>query len=129
MSRRHRDWIAQAEHDLKHAISSIELEDYEWACFAAHQAAEKALKALIISLGGKAIGHSIVSLMEAIDVDEKKLLKSGARLDKLYILTRYPNGFARGKPRDYYYQDDANQALHDAETLIAYCNDRLMEID
>ncbi|MEM2815815.1 MAG: HEPN domain-containing protein [Candidatus Bathyarchaeia archaeon] len=29
----------------------LELGDYEWACFAAHQAAEKAVKALYKALG------------------------------------------------------------------------------
>lgn len=46
MTQRWRDWLAQAEHDLEQAISSTRDERHDWACFAAHQAAEKALKAL-----------------------------------------------------------------------------------
>jgi len=45
------DWIRQAVRDLEHAKRSIEIRHFEWACFAAHQAAEKAVKALYQHLG------------------------------------------------------------------------------
>ncbi len=53
------DWWEQGMRDLKHARNALLDEDYEWAAFAAQQAAEKALKALILSLGGEPWGHSI----------------------------------------------------------------------
>ncbi len=53
------DWWEQGMRDLKHAGNALLDEDYEWAAFAAQQAAEKALKALILSLGGEPWGHSI----------------------------------------------------------------------
>lgn len=40
------DWLAQAERDLAQAESSRRQGHHEWACFAAQQAAEKAVKAL-----------------------------------------------------------------------------------
>lgn len=43
MSNRYLDWFRQAEADLQHARNSFADGDYEWSCFAAHQAAEKAL--------------------------------------------------------------------------------------
>ena len=46
MPRRVDDWLRQADKDLKHAKNAMEDGDYEWACFASQQAAEKALKAL-----------------------------------------------------------------------------------
>jgi len=46
MPRRTEDWLRQAEKDLRHAENSLQSGDYEWACFAAQQSAEKALKAL-----------------------------------------------------------------------------------
>lgn len=46
MADRSKDWLKQALRDLEHAKSSMENEYYEWACFASHQAAEKAVKAL-----------------------------------------------------------------------------------
>ncbi len=45
------DWLAQAKRDLEHAHQSSGLGHFEWACFAAQQAAEKAAKALHLHLG------------------------------------------------------------------------------
>ena len=53
MPSRYLDWWRQAERDLQHARHALEDEDYEWACFAAHQAAEKAVKAYTTSWGLK----------------------------------------------------------------------------
>ena len=55
---RTQDWLKQAKHDLDHARQSIGLEHFAWACFAAQQAAEKAVKALHLHLGTVAWGHS-----------------------------------------------------------------------
>jgi HEPN domain-containing protein len=41
--RRIDDWLRQADKDLKHAKTSLSARDYEWACFASQQAAEKAI--------------------------------------------------------------------------------------
>lgn len=125
MARRHLDWMAQAKYDLKHAENSLKLGDYEWACFAAQQAAEKALKALIESRNGRALGHSLTALMEALMIDDIELVKTAARLDRFYILTRYPNGFDAGVPRDYFFQDDAERAIEDAERIISYCQSQI----
>jgi HEPN domain-containing protein len=46
MPERSRDWLRQAEADLRAARDSRESEHFEWAAFASHQAAEKAIKAL-----------------------------------------------------------------------------------
>lgn len=43
---RSRDWMNQAEGDLQHAKSDVQGGYYEWACFSAQQAAEKAVKAV-----------------------------------------------------------------------------------
>ena len=40
------DWMDQARGDLQHARSDVEGTFYDWACFSAQQAAEKAVKAL-----------------------------------------------------------------------------------
>ena len=56
MANRSRDWFAQAERDLEQARSSRREERHEWACFAAQQAAEKAVKALHLALGQEAEG-------------------------------------------------------------------------
>ena len=51
MSDRSKDWLAQAEKDLEQAKSSQAGGRHEWACFAAQQSAEKAVKALHLFKG------------------------------------------------------------------------------
>ena len=54
MPNRSLDWLRQADRDFEHAIDSRHAERHEWACFAAQQAAEKAVKALHLHVGQKA---------------------------------------------------------------------------
>jgi HEPN domain-containing protein len=128
MANRAPDWLAQAGHDLKHARHALEDGDYDWACFAAHQAAEKAVMALFLSLGGEGWGHSITRLLT--DVSHKvqvseDLMTAARRLDKHYIPTRYPNGFDVGAPHDYYTADEARQAITDAQGIHDICEQSL----
>jgi HEPN domain-containing protein len=68
MSERVAARIRQAEHDLKHAHDSFETGIFDWACYAASQAAEKALKAGLLSLGADAVWvHNLVSLLDRIE--------------------------------------------------------------
>jgi len=95
---RWRDWWDQAHRDLGHAEHSVAAADFEWAAFAAQQAAEKALKALIMAHGGDPFGHSVTSLAEAAPAGLEASpaeIEAANRLDKHYIPSRYPNGFAR----------------------------------
>ena len=39
-------WLAQAQGDLAHARHDVAAGFYDWACFSAQQAAEKATKAV-----------------------------------------------------------------------------------
>jgi HEPN domain-containing protein len=123
MSQRHADWFRQAEADLAHARTSVEARQYEWACFAAQQSAEKSLKALVEHLGGDSWGHSVTmlfgSLADRVHV-VPELLDAGKRLDKHYITTRYPNGFDQGAPVDYYTADEAHTAIDDATTILQF---------
>ncbi|MFH1320116.1 MAG: HEPN domain-containing protein [Bacteroidota bacterium] len=124
MANRYLDWMKQAYEDLNHARHSIEFKDFDWSCFAAHQSAEKALKALYLKLGMEAWGHSLIALLgnlpETIRIPEE--LGDYARtLDKYYIPTRYPNGFDEGAPVDYYTKSEAEQGVKYADKLIQFC--------
>jgi HEPN domain-containing protein len=120
MANRAVDWLAQAEADLQHARHAREAGDHEWACFAAQQSAEKAVKAVFLHLGGEGWGHSVTRLLgdlaQRLAVPEE-LVSSAKRLDRHYIPTRYPNGFDVGAPRDYYTAEDADGAIADAERI------------
>ena len=63
---RSKDWFAQAERDLEHAKSSQKEDRHEWACFAAQQSAEKAIKALHLSLKQEAWGHVVARLFHSV---------------------------------------------------------------
>ena len=100
MPERSRDWLRQAEADLRAARDARESEHFEWAAFASHQAAEKAIKALYQQLHLEAWGHALIKLFESRPRSE--LIDRVRELDKHYIPTRYPTGFERGAPVDYY---------------------------
>ena len=63
MAERSRDWLRQAESDLNHARNALEDGDYDWAAFASHQAAEKAVKAVYQKLHRDAWGHTVSMLI------------------------------------------------------------------
>lgn len=66
MPNRSGDWLAQAKRDLEQARDSKKAGRHEWACFAAHQAAEKAVKALHLYHGQEAWGHLVRKLIEEL---------------------------------------------------------------
>lgn len=125
MASRARDWFRQAEADLQHARHAQRDADYEWACFAAQQAAEKAAKAAHASLGQEAWGHVVTELLEALRLGvagiDDSLLDRARALDKLYVPTRYPNGLAGGAPADFYTGAEAERAIADAEAVLEVC--------
>ena len=130
MARRVSDWLRQAEKDLRHAKNSLNTQDFEWSCFAAQQAAEKALKALYQHIGGESFGHSLLRLLKGLPPEaqpDMELFKKAADLDKFYISTRYPNGFDWGAPMDYFDGEDARKALADAETIINYAKSQIFK--
>ncbi len=127
---RWRDWWEPAARDLRHAGHAVEGRDYEWAAFAAQQAAEKALKALIMAHSGEPWGHSLTGLVEALPQDvpsSDETREAASRLDKHYIPARYPNGFASGFPGKLYTKGEAEGAIADATQLIEFCRRHLPE--
>ncbi|CAN5691982.1 hypothetical protein BH23GEM3_BH23GEM3_05700 [soil metagenome] len=79
MPNRSRDWCRQAERDMGHARRSGGMGDHEWACFAAQQAAEKALKALLQDRGGEVRGHSALALLRLLPTENGNVVLSLAR--------------------------------------------------
>lgn len=129
MAERHADWFRQAKRDLEHAERSLEAGDYEWACFAAQQAGEKAVKALYQKLGADAWGHSITGLLQSLPADlqpPEELLDVARELDKFYIPPRYPNAHPGGAPMDYYTRVEAERAIGYAQRVIIFCESHLV---
>lgn len=123
--RRPEDWFRQAERDLDHARRSREAGDFEWACFASHQAAEKAAKALHESQGVEAWGHAAAKILEGFEGVPPELVDGAKALDKHYIGTRYPNAHQSGAPADLYTDAEAELAIEHAERIVEYVRGRL----
>ncbi|MGQ4873703.1 MAG: HEPN domain-containing protein [Promethearchaeia archaeon] len=116
-------WFRQAESDLKAAKDSLNSKNYNWSCFQAQQAAEKALKAFLYNLGYTSIiTHSLKELITEAQKrnNEFKELKDKARfLDMFYIPTRYPNGLAGNlAPFEFYEEEDAKKCIDYAESIL-----------
>ncbi len=128
MSNRYLDWFKQAEADLRHARHALKAGDFEWSCFAAHQAAEKALKAVFQKLGMDAWGHTLTILIGNLPPSAQppdRLVNYARMLDKHYIPTRYPNSFESGAPTDFYTEKEAEDAIQHAEEIIEFCRDQI----
>jgi HEPN domain-containing protein len=127
VAERSRDWFRQALHDLDHARNAAGTGYHDWACFAAQQAAEKALKALAGQLGGEAWGHSLLAMVSELATADPEILslrEAAVRLDRYYIPTRYPNGFDQGAPLDYFLESDSREAIDHAEQVIGFVRRR-----
>lgn len=124
MAERSRDWMRQAEADLRHARHALDDGDYDWAAFASHQAAEKAIKAVYQKRHADAWGHMLSVLLGSLPEGAQAggdLVERAKELDKHYILTRSPNGFERGAPVDFYTRGEAERAIAHAEAILEFC--------
>ncbi len=128
MPNRSADWFKQADADLRHAENSLAAGDFEWCCFSAQQAAEKAIKAVFLNSGRDAWGHTLTILLgglaEIAEVPEP-LVENAKVLDKHYIPTRYPNGFDAGAPTDFYTRNEGEVAVECAKAIIRFCRDQV----
>ena len=124
MASRHADWLRQARSDLDHANAAAGLGNYDWACFAAQQAADRAFRAVFQKMGGDAWGHSVAGLLNALPASvapAPELVDAAEELDRHYIPARYPNSHPEGAPFEHYRKGEADRAAANAEKLIVFC--------
>lgn len=117
------DWLRQAERDLAQAEDSRRAGRHEWACFAAQQAAEKAVKALHLRLGQEARGHVVARLLGELPelaAAPQDLIEKARVLDTFYIPARYPNSHAAGAPFEHYGPLQSEEALRYAGEILAF---------
>ena len=124
------DWLDEAEDDLATATDLLRLGRFSKACYFAQQAAEKALKALLIKRLNRYVHtHSVRELLEmvregGINVGEA-LLRVGDILDRYYVPTRYPNAWPSGAPHRHYTEGDAREAIEYASRVMSFVKSNL----
>lgn len=128
MPDRSQDWFSQAVRDLEQARSSQAESRHEWACFAAQQSAEKAVKALHLALGQEAWGHVIARLLADLPSPPPADLIDRARvLDNFYIPTRYANGHPEGAPFEHYGPIQSTEAIRYAGEILEFVRIHMAE--
>ena len=131
MPERSKDRIDEGQGDLNHAKSDMRAQFYNWACFSAQQAAEKAVKAVFQKMGAEAWGHSVMDLLKELSSSQKvsdKMMDRALELDKAYIPTRYPNAHPSGSARNRYTKEEARRLISHAERIVKFCEDILSRI-
>lgn len=123
MPSRAQDWFRQVEQDLEQARDSRRAGRHEWACFAAQQAAEKAVKALHLHEGQEAWGHVIAKLLrelpDSVPVSEE-FIDRGRVLDNFYIPARDPNSHPEGPPFEHFGLLQSATALDHAGAILGF---------
>lgn len=127
MTRRARTWLSQAENDLAHAKYAMEGGYYSHACYSAAQAAEKALKSLLMAAGAEVpFTHSILRLLAAVRTagiwaeEDRIALADARRLTRMNIETRYPIADQDDAPFQLYGKEEAWQAVEACERILTF---------
>ena len=123
MPNRAGDWLSQALRDLEQARDSKQAGRHEWACFAAHQAAEKAVKALHLHRGQEAWGHVVTRLLGELPTDARpadEIVERARVLDTFYVPARYPNSHSEGAPFEHYGPLQSEEAIAYAGAIVEF---------
>jgi len=126
MTDRSKDWFAQAERDMEQARDSRKSNRHEWACFAAQQCAEKAVKALHLAFKQEAWGHVVARLLQELPMRvSEDLIDKAKVLDTFYIPTRYANGHPEGAPFEHYGKLQSRDAIQYATEILEYVRSQM----
>ena len=128
MANRARDWFDQAVRDLEQAEDSRRSGRHEWACFASHQAAEKAVNGLHLHKGQEAWGHVVARLLQQLPSDvtpPQDLVDKGKLLDGFYIPSRYPNAHPEGAPFEHFGTIQSEMGIQYAGEIIEFARSKM----
>jgi HEPN domain-containing protein len=120
----HGRWREEADRALAGARVQDDGGLHNWACFGAEQAAKLAVKALLHGLGRGPWGHDLPRLGDrlreaGVDVPSETA-DAMRRLGRHYIPARYPDAHASGPPGTHYGASDSEEAIVDAEGILAF---------
>lgn len=118
-------WFNEALWDLDTSRILHREKRYNAAAFYAHQAAEKACKALLYYVNEASWGHSVRELLiryfrRIAQEPLEELLVHARELDRHYIPSRYPNAHPSGTPHETYDEVVSRRAIEAAEKVIDF---------
>lgn len=126
MGNRAGDWLAQSQRDFEQALDSQDARRHEWACFAAQQAAEKAVRALHLARGQEAWGHVVARLLRELPMEcPGDIVEKGRVLDNFYVATRYANGHPEGAPYEHYGPLQSGDAIRYAREILDFVRSQM----
>ena len=115
-------WLDFAYYDLKTAKWELKGKIFTSCCYTCQQVAEKAFKALLLSVGHVIPKvHSLDRLISELKkkaINLKSIEKEAKELDKYYISTRYPGQY--GGPEGMYNEKDSEKAIASAESILTF---------
>jgi len=110
------EWWEQAKRDLRAARSNLLVKEYNISSFQSQQAAEKALKALILKNNNRLPKeHDLVLLANKSKLPEN-MIQLCKDLTPVYVETRYPdvNGFKQ------YTKEESEEDIKMAEEILRW---------
>ena len=124
---RYQDWLAQSKRDLQRAEIDLQYEFWEWACFTAQHAAEKACLAFLMRFGVTAWGYAITAMIQNFQGTPvpDALVQHARLLDAYYLPTRYPSRYDGGKPAEFFNEGKAREAVSAAKEIVRFCEENL----
>ena len=125
-------WLRQAHSDLAMAAYASEGGFHAQACYHCSQAAEKALKALLLALGQEPMRtHSIERLLDALEllgIETAPLRPLPLKpLQRMTTASRYPDGDEA--PVDLFDARDGALALEVARAVVSFADQQLGGLD
>lgn len=121
--KRYKVWLKQAGYDLKAAKLSYGNDYHEWACFQAEQAAEKALKAVLVHAGWRPPKMHKLSILVSYcnhANDEFNHTKINFRdLESFTFVSRYPFLVPGNNhpPHEFIQKEDSENCINQAEGI------------
>ena len=108
-------WLTQAEADLEVARWDFQGRFWWEVCFKCQQTVEKTLKSFCYARGERSIiTHSLVEIGRRclqFEPGFSDYVSIFRKLDKYYIVARYPNGLPGLTPAEYFDQSEASESL------------------
>jgi HEPN domain-containing protein len=115
-------WMEKAEKDLRRAEFLLSVNDFEDCAFHAHQAAEKALKALYIFKFKRLWKIHDLEMIALSLKARNTIIEISRKLNPHYIETRYPTEIE-------YNREVAENAVNNAKKVIKWVKGELKKLE